>query len=79
MMHALDVTLIQWVKHEHKLKSASFLVKERTNNNNLDTILFVCSRGVEKSCFTVVSPRTCNIWAFVNVMLKRYYAIKFSS
>ena len=59
--------------------NATFVVKEGTNNKNLDIILFAYSRGLEDLCFVAVDPRIRKLWAFVYVTLNPSYVIDFSS
>ena len=53
-------------------------MKEGTNNENLDIILFTYTQEeFENLCFFAVDPRTHKLWSFVYIMSKQSYAINF--
>ena len=65
-----------FVYYSVNLLNAFFLVKEGTNNKNLDIILFAYSRGVGKSLFCCRGPNDTQV---MSVCLYHVKAIDFPS
>ena len=67
------------LKNSVNFDNNSFLLKEGSNNKNLDIILFACSRGVKNICFVTVDPRICKLWVFVEKIIhNRFLFINFA-